>query len=97
MTRKAGDFNYRSFYNFESFIEDGPIHKINDTNWFLKKQNNLPSFFLKQDNVFKQMNPECFFITAEKSASLNMQGWQDQCKQFFKINVEKIKCLYKKK
>ena len=93
MTRKSGDVNYQTYVGYQSFSSDMPIHQINDTNWYLKYENKIPAFFINAENVYKQMKPECFYITAERSTTMDMSNWQNQCEDYFGLTMEKIKCL----
>ena len=93
MTRKSGDINYQTYVGYQAFSSDMPIHQINDTNWYLKYENKIPAFFINAENVYKQMKPECFYITAERSTTMNMSNWKNQCEDYFGLTMEKIKCL----
>ena len=93
MTRKPGDVNYQNYVGYQAFSSDMPVHQINDTNWYLKFENKIPSFFINAENVYKQMKPECFLITAERSTTMDMSNWQKQCEDYFGLTMEKIKCL----
>ena len=93
MTRKPGDINYQNYIGYQSFSSDMPVHQINDTNWYLKFENKIPSFFINAENVYKQMKPECFLITAERSTTMDMSNWQKQCEDYFSKTIEEIKCL----
>ena len=93
MTRKTGDINYQNYVGYQAFSSNMPVHQINDTNWFLKFENKIPSFFINAENVYKQMKPECFYLTAERSTTMNMSNWQKQCEDYFGLTMEKIKCL----
>ena len=93
MTRKSGDINYQNYVGYQAFSSDMPVHQINDTNWFLKFENKIPSFFINAENVYKQMKPECFYLTAERSTTMNMSNWQKQCEDYFGKTIEEIKCL----
>tara|TARA_R110002020_G_scaffold131807_1_gene294561 strand:- start:1224 stop:1532 length:309 start_codon:yes stop_codon:yes gene_type:complete len=93
MSRKSGDTNYQNYVGYQSFSSDMPVHQINDTNWYLKIENKIPAFFINAENVFKQMPPECFLLTAEKTTSMNMSNWQNQCEDYFGLTMDKIKCL----
>ena len=97
MTRKSGDVNYQNYVGFQAFSSDMPIHQINDTNWYLKFENKIPAFFINAENVFKQLPAECFYLTAERSSTMNMSNWQKQCEDYFGLTMEKIKCLTLKK
>ena len=39
------------------------------------------------------MTPECFYLTAQKSTTMNMSDWQKQCEDYFGLTMEKIRCL----
>ena len=93
MTRKPGDVNYQNYVGYQAFSSDMPVHQINDTNWYLKFENKIPSFFINAENVYKQIKPECFYITAERSTTMNMSNWKNQCEDYFGLTMEKIKCL----
>ena len=93
MTRNTGDINYQNYVGYQAFSSDMPVHQINDTNWFLKFENKIPSFFINAENVYKQMKPECFYLTAERSTTMNMSNWQKQCEDYFGKTIEEIKCL----
>ena len=93
MTRKPGDVNYQNYVGYQAFSSDMPVHQINDTNWYLKFENKIPSFFINAENVYKQMKPECFLITAERSTTMDMSNWQKQCEDYFGKTIEEIKCL----
>ena len=98
MSRKLGDKAYESYLNYQAFSSDMPVHQINQTQWYLKFEKNLPAFFHKADDVFQQMPPLSFFATAERY-SLRQQptvfdftGWQEQIETYFKLTIEEIKC-----
>lgn len=93
MTRKLGDRSYKNYVGYQNFSSDMPVHQINDSNWYLKFEHNIPGFFLNAENLYKQMPPKCFFDTAERSRTFNMKGYQTQCEQYFNLTMEKIKCL----
>ena len=93
MSRKTNDKNYQSYVGYQSFSSDMPVHQINDSKWFLKFENKIPAFFINAENVFRQMPPECFYITAERSTTMDMSNWQKQCEDYFGKNIEEIKCL----
>ena len=93
MSRKSNDTNYITYVSYQSFSSDMPVHQINDTNWYLKFENNIPAFFINAENVFKQMKPECFYLTAARSTTMNMSNWQKQCEDYFGKTIEEIKCL----
>ena len=97
MSRKSGDNNMKTFVGFQAFSSDMPVHQINDSKWFLKIENKIPAFFINAENVFKQLPPECFYITAERSTMMDMSNWQKQCEDYFGLTMEKIKCLTLKK
>jgi len=60
MGRKLGDKAYESYLHYQAFSSDCPVHQINQTNWYLKFEKNLPAFFIKTDDVFQQMPPLSF-------------------------------------
>tara|TARA_R110002012_G_scaffold145590_1_gene303876 strand:+ start:318 stop:662 length:345 start_codon:yes stop_codon:yes gene_type:complete len=93
MSRKYGDKAYESYLNYQAFSSDMPVHQINQTNWFLKFEKNLPAFFIKADDVFRQMPPLSFFATAERSTLYDFTGWQEQIETYFNLTTEEIKCL----
>ena len=97
MSRKFGDASFENYVGYQAFSSDMPVHRINDTNWYLKFEKNKPGFFLNAENLYKQMPPKCFFATAEKSTTFNMKGYQIQCEQYFNLTMEEIKCLTDKK
>ena len=39
------------------------------------------------------MPAECFYLTAERSTTMNMSNWQKQCEDYFGKTIEEIKCL----
>jgi len=92
MSRKYGDKAYESYLHYQAFSSDMPVHKINQTNWYLKFEKNLPAFFIKADDVFRQMSPACFFTTANGSTLYDFSGWQNQCENYFNLTIEEIKC-----
>jgi len=93
MSRKLGDKAYESYLNYQAFSSDMPVHQINQTQWYLKFEKNLPAFFIKADDVFQQMPPLSFFATAERSTLFNFTGWKEQIEDYFNFNIEEIKCL----
>ena len=93
MSRKSNDTNYLTYVSYQSFSSDMPVHQINDSKWWLKIENKIPAFFINAENVFKQMSPECFLITAERSTTMDMSNWQKQCEDYFGLTLETIKCL----
>ena len=96
MSRKKYDANYLTYVSYQSFSSDMPVHQINDSKWWLKFENKLPAFFINVEKVFRQMPAECFYLTAERSTTMNMSKWQEQCEDYFGKNIEEIKCLTKK-
>ena len=92
MGRKLGDKAYESYLHYQAFSSDCPVHQINQTNWYLKFEKNLPAFFIKTDDVFQQMPPLSFFATAERSTLFDFTGWQEQIETYFKLTIEEIKC-----
>ena len=92
MSRKLGDKDYQTYVGYQAFSSDMPVHQINDSIWFLKIENKIPAFFINAENVFKQMSPECFYITAERSTTMNMSNWEKQVEDYFGLTMEKIKC-----
>ena len=92
MSRKSGDNNMQTFVGYQAFSSDMPVHQINDSRWFLKIENKIPAFFINAENVFKQLPPECFYLTAERSSTMNMNNWQKQCEDYFGLTMEEIKC-----
>ena len=97
MSRKKYDTNYLTYYSYQAFSSDMPVHQINNSKWWIKFENKLPAFFINAENVFRQMSPKCFYITAERSTTMNMSDWQKQCEDYFGLTMEKIKCLTIKK
>ena len=93
MSRKLGDKAYESYLNYQAFSSDMPVHQINQTQWYLKFEKNLPAFFIKADDVIQQMPPLSFFATAERSTLFDFTGWQEQIETYFKLTTEEIKCL----
>ena len=93
MSRKLGDKAYESYLNYQAFSSDMPIQRINQTNWYLKFEKNLPAFFIKADDVFQQMPPLSFFATAERSTLFDFTGWKEQIEDYFNLTTEEIKCL----
>ena len=93
MSRKSNDTNYLTYVSYQAFSSDMPVHQINDTKWWIKFENKLPAFFINAEKVFRQMPAECFYLTAERSTTLNMSNWQKQCEDYFGKTIEEIKCL----
>ena len=93
MSRKRGDKAYANYVGYQAFSSDMPVHKINNTNWYLKFEDNTPGFFINAENIYKQMKPECFYLTAERSTTMNMSNWQKQCEDYFGKTIQEIKCL----
>ena len=93
MSRKINDTNYQTYVSYQAFSSDMPVHQVNDSKWWLKIENKIPAFFINAENVFRQMSPECFYITAERSNTMNMSNWQKQCEDYFGKPIEEIKCL----
>jgi hypothetical protein len=93
MSRKPRDKNYSSYMHYQAFSSDMPVHRINQTNWYLKFEDNLPAFFIKADDVFRQMPPMAFFTTAERSTIFDFTGWKEQTENYFNLTIEEIKCL----
>ena len=92
MSRKRGDKAYANYVGFQAFSSDMPTHRINNTNWYLKFENNIPGFFINAENVFRQMSPACFFTTAKGSTLYDFSGWQKQCEEYFNLTMEEIIC-----
>ena len=93
MSRKQYDTNYLTYVSYQAFRSDMPVHQINDSKWWLKVENKLPAFFINAEKVFRQMPAECFYITAERSTTMDMSNWQKQCEDYFSKTIEEIKCL----
>jgi len=93
MTRKTNDTNYQTYVSYQTFSSDMPVHQINDSKWWLKIEKKIPAFFINAENVFREMPPECFYLTAERSTTMNMSNWQKQCEDYFGKTIEEIKCL----
>ena len=93
MSRKQYDTNYQTYVSYQAFSSDMPVHQVNDSKWWLKIENKIPAFFIAAENVFRQMPPECFYLTAERSTTMNMSNWQKQCEDYFGKTIEEIKCL----
>ena len=93
MSRKNNDKNYQTYVSYQAFSSDMPVHQVNDSKWWLKIENKIPAFFINAENVFKQMSPECFYLTAERSSTMNMSNWQKQVEDYFGKTIEEIKCL----
>ena len=96
MSRKPNDTNWITYVSYQAFSSDMPVHQINDSKWWLKCENKLPAFFINAEKVFRQMKPECFYITAERSNTMNMSNWQKQCEDYFGLTIEEIRCLTQK-
>ena len=92
MSRKLGDKAYESYLHYQAFSSDMPVQQINQTQWYLKFEKNLPAFFHKSDDVFQQMPPLSFFATAERSTLFDFTGWQEQIENYFNLTIEEIKC-----
>ena len=92
MSRKEGDKAYATYVHYQAFSSDMPIHRINQTNWYLKFEDNLPAFFIKADDVFRQMPPLAFFTTAERSTIFDFTGWKEQAENYFNLTIEEILC-----
>ena len=91
MARKPGDNNFANYVGYQAFSSDEPTHRINNTNWYLKFENNRPGFFLNAEKVFKQMPNITFKMTAEhKSKEQTMAGYADQVKDYFNLTMEDI-------
>ena len=91
MGRKQGDSNYANYVGYQAFSSDEPTHRINNTNWHLKFENNRPGFFLNAEKCFKQMPNKTFKMTAEhKSKEITMAGYADQVKDYFNLTMEQI-------
>jgi len=93
LSRKKHDTNWITYVSYQTFSSDMPVHQINDSKWWLKFENKLPAFFINAEKVFRQMTPECFYLTAQKSTTMNMSDWQKQCEDYFGLTMEKIRCL----
>tara|TARA_R100001594_G_C3911612_1_gene233418 strand:- start:13 stop:327 length:315 start_codon:yes stop_codon:yes gene_type:complete len=91
--RKNGDKNFAEYVGYQAFSSDMPVHQINNTKWWLKLEKKIPAYFINVEDVFRQMPAECFYITAERSTTMNMSNWQKQCEDYFGITIEEIKCL----
>ena len=95
MPRKDGDKNYANYVGYQAFSSDEPTHRINNTNWFLKWEQDRPGFFLQVEKVFKQMPFLTFKGTAShKSKENSMAGYAEQVKDYFNLTMEEIElCL----
>jgi len=96
MSRKLGDKAYESYLHYQAFSSDMPVKQINQTQWYLKFEKELPAFFHKTDDVFQQMPPLSFFATAERSTLFDFTGWKEQIEDYFNLTIEEIKCLTNK-
>ena len=92
MSRKRGDKAYANYVGYQAFSSDMPVHKINNTNWYLKFENNIPAFFIGVDNVFRQMPPLAYFETADRTTVQDMTGWKKQTEDYFNLTIEEILC-----
>lgn len=92
MTRKPGDINYENYVGYQAFSSDMPVHRINKSNWYLKFENNIPSFFIGVENIYRQMPPLAFFETADRTTVHDMTGWKEQTENYFNLTIEEIKC-----
>tara|TARA_A100000172_G_scaffold29279_1_gene17332 strand:+ start:616 stop:978 length:363 start_codon:yes stop_codon:yes gene_type:complete len=92
MTRKDGDINFKTYVGYQAFSSDMPIHRINQSNWYLKFENNMPAFFIGADNVYRQMPPLAFFATADRTTVHDMTGWKKQLEDYFNLTIEEILC-----
>ena len=99
MGRKQGDNNFANYVGYQAFSSDEPTLRINETNWYLKFENNRPGFFLNAEKCFKQMPFLTFKGTAShKSKENSMEGYADQVKNYFNQSMEEIEqCLIKAK
>ena len=99
MPRKDGDKNYANYVGYQAFSSDEPTHRINNTNWFLKWEQDRPGFFLQVEKVFKQMPFLTFKGTAShKSKENSMAGYAEQVKDYLNLTMEEIElCLIKAK
>ena len=93
MSRKPNDTNYQTYVGYQAFSSDMPVHQVNDSKWWLKIENKIPAFFIAAENVFRQMPPVCFYLTAERSTTMNMSNWQKQCEDYFGLTIKEIRCL----
>ena len=92
MTRKDGDINYKTYVGYQAFSSDMPVHRINQSNWYLKFENNIPAFFIGVDNVFRQMPPLAYFETADRTTVQDMTAWKKQTEDYFNLTLEEILC-----
>ena len=92
MTRKSGDTNYQTYIGYQAFNSDMPVHRINQSNWYLKFENNIPAFFIGVENVYRQMPPLAFFETAKRTTVFDMTGWKKQLEDYFNLTIEEILC-----
>ena len=99
MGRKQGDNNFANYVGYQAFSSDEPTCQVNNTNWYLKFENNKPGFFLNVEKVFKQMSFRTFQVTAKhKSKENSMAGYADLVKNYFNQTMEEIeRCLTKEK
>mgnify|MGYP003643909822 CR=1 FL=1 len=92
MTRKNGDINFKTYVGYQAFSSDMPVHRINQSNWYLKFENNIPAFFIGADTVYRQMPPLAFFETADRTTVHDMTGWKKQTEDYFNLTIEEILC-----
>ena len=92
MSRKRGDRNFGNYVGYQAFSSDMPVKRINQTNWYLKFEHNIPAFFINAENIFRQMSSACFFTTAKGSTLYDFSGWQKQCEEYFNLTMEEIIC-----
>jgi len=92
MTRKSGDINYENYVGYQAFSSDMPVHRINQSNWYLKFENKIPAFFIGVENIYRQMPPLAFFETAKRTTVHDMTGWKKQTEDYFNLTIEDILC-----
>lgn len=59
---------YRTIIGVASFFDEttGACQKIEGTCWYKKNFNNVPGYFLKIHNTFKEFPDDCYLNTTNK-------------------------------
>jgi len=84
--------SYKSYMSYQYFSSDEPTHRINNSPWYLKFENNKPAFFLRMENVFRQMPVDCFLQTAQRSSQHDLSNFQEQVENYFNLTIEEVLC-----
>jgi|DEB0MinimDraft_4_1074332.scaffolds.fasta_scaffold33057_5 hypothetical protein len=83
---------YCSYMSYQNFSSDEPTYQINNSPWYLKWEKGKPAFFLRMENVFRQMPVDCFLLTAQRSSQHDLSNFKEQVENYFNLTLEEVLC-----